>query len=49
MNSDNFDRFDFLINEEDEVMLLLYEREGEPKDARIELDAEAESARPVPQ
>lgn len=44
MNSDNFDRFDFLINEEDEVMLLLYEREGEPKDARIELDAEAESA-----
>lgn len=31
MNADVFDTFDFLINDEDEVMLLLYEREGEPK------------------
>lgn len=28
MNADVFDTFDFLINDEDEVMLLLYEREG---------------------
>ena len=35
MNADVFDTFDFLINDEDEVMLLLYEREGEPENPRI--------------
>lgn len=44
MNADAFDTFDFLINDEDEVMLLLYEREGEPKNSRIELDAEDNAA-----
>lgn len=39
MDADIFDTFDFLINEEDEVMLLLYQREGEPQNAHIELDA----------
>ena len=32
-DNDKFDAFDFIINEEDEVMLLLYAREGEAKDA----------------
>lgn len=44
MNADDFETFDFLINDEDEVMLLLYQREGEPKDPHIELDAEEKSA-----
>lgn len=34
----------FLINDEDEVMLLLYQREGEPLNPHIELDAEEKSA-----
>lgn len=44
MDADIFDTFDFLINDEDEVMLLLYEREGEPQNPRIELDAEENAA-----
>ena len=44
MNADVFDTFDFLINDEDEVMLLLYEREGEPENPRIELNAEENAA-----
>ena len=44
MNADTFETFDFLINDEDEVMLLLYQREGEPKDAHIELDSENKAA-----
>ncbi len=38
MNNSEFETFDFLINDEDEVMLLLYQREGEPEHAQIELD-----------
>ena len=34
----NDDVFDFLINEEDEVMLLLNVREGEPKNAHVEVN-----------
>ena len=41
---ENFDTFDFLINEEDEVVLLLYQREGEPADTHIEMDEEAKTA-----
>lgn len=44
MDADIFDTFDFLINEEDEVMLLLYQREGEPQNAHIELDADNKAA-----
>ena len=32
------DTFDFIINDEDEVMLLLYAREGDPKDPVIEIN-----------
>lgn len=44
MDADIFDTFDFLINEEDEVMLLLYQREGEPQNAHIELDTDNKAA-----
>ena len=42
--NEEYRTFDFLINDEDEVMLLLYEQEGEPKDATIVLNAEDKSA-----
>ena len=32
--------YDFLINDEDEAMLLLYAHKGEPKDSSIELNVE---------
>ena len=42
---EQFDTFDFLVNDEDEVMLLLYEREGEPSSSpRIEFIVEEKSA-----
>ncbi len=44
MDAEVFDTFDFLINDEDEVMLLLYEREGEPKNPQIEINAEENAA-----
>ncbi len=43
-NSEEYRTFDFLINDEDEVMLLLYEQESEPKNAAIELNEEKKSA-----
>jgi len=44
MDNTDFDTFDFLINDEDEVMLLLYQREGEPSEPHIELDNDEKSA-----
>ena len=42
---EQFDTFDFLVNDEDEVMLLLYEREGEPVSSpRIEFVLDEKSA-----
>ncbi|MBR1605965.1 MAG: hypothetical protein IJ660_07680 [Alphaproteobacteria bacterium] len=42
---ETFDTFDFLINDEDEVMLLLYERDTEPVSVpHIEFDIENKSA-----
>ena len=35
MASEDFETYDFLINDEDEAMLLLYVREGEPENATI--------------
>ncbi len=43
-NNEEYRTFDFLINDEDEVMLLLYEQEGEPENATIELNEEEKSA-----
>lgn len=36
--------YDFVTNDEDEVMLLLYAREGEPKNAAIAISPENRSA-----
>lgn len=36
--------YDFVTNDEDEVMLLLYAREGEPKNAVITINPENHSA-----
>lgn len=44
MSKQRFDTYDFLINDEDEVMLLLYVRETEPKNAHIEMNVEEKSA-----
>lgn len=32
------DTFDFIINDEDEVMLLIYVREGQPKEPAIDIN-----------
>ncbi len=39
-----FNTYDFLINDEDEAMLLLYAREGEPISPSININAEEKSA-----
>ena len=44
MSKQRFDTYDFLINDEDEVMLLIYTREGEPKNSHIEINMEEKSA-----
>ncbi len=41
---DEFKTFDFLINEEDEVMLLIYHQEGEPDESHIDLNRAEGSA-----
>ncbi len=40
----NTNSYDFLINEEDEVMLLLYSRQGSPETPSISIDASTNSA-----
>ena len=44
MSEQKFDTYDFLINDEDEVMLLIYTREGAPKNSHIEINIEKKSA-----
>ncbi len=44
MTGEEFETYDFLINDEDEAMLLLYVREGEPKDAVIDINHNNKSA-----
>ena len=44
MNEEEFQTFDFLINEEEEVMLLMYAQETEPHNPRIELIPTEKSA-----
>lgn len=44
MTGEEFETYDFLINDEDEAMLLLYVREGEPQNASIDVDRKAHSA-----
>lgn len=42
--TEDFETYDFLINDEDEVMLLLYVRDGEPADASFEFNLDDKSA-----
>ena len=44
MTVEVFEVFDFVVIDEDEVMLLLYQRDSEPEDARIILRPEENSA-----
>ncbi len=44
MENEEFASYDFLINEEDEVMLLLYARENSPQNPSIRIDNENRSA-----
>lgn len=44
MTPSNDTSYDFMINDEDEVMLLLYARETEPKDSIIEIINDTHSA-----
>lgn len=39
-----FETYDFLINDEDEVMLLLYVRDGAPENSSIDVNIEEKSA-----
>ncbi|MDR1694794.1 MAG: hypothetical protein LBR70_06370 [Lactobacillaceae bacterium] len=43
MDSTDYDIFDFIINDEDELMLLIYQQETEPNNPYIELDRESSS------
>ncbi len=44
MADENLDMYDFLINDEDEAMLLLYARAGEPLMPTINLDLDEKTA-----
>lgn len=44
MEENDMNTFDFVTNDEDEVMLLLHAQESEPKEARFELDIKDKSA-----
>ena len=44
MDENELSTFDFVTNEEDEVMLLLHAQETEPKNPRIEIDVNEKSA-----
>ena len=44
MDNEEFASYDFLINEEDEVMLLLYAREQSPQNPSIRIDATNKTA-----
>ena len=44
MDENELNTYDFIINDEGEVMLLLHAQETEPKNARIEVDVQEKSA-----
>lgn len=44
MDENELSTFDFVTNEEDEVMLLLHAQETEPNNPRIEIDVNEKSA-----
>lgn len=44
MSEEKFDTYDFLLNDEDEAMLLLYVREGTPENPSIAVNLDEKSA-----
>lgn len=44
MEDSELNSYDFVVNEEDEVMLLLHAQESEPQNPRFEIDMEEKSA-----
>lgn len=44
MQSEDFETFDFIVNDEDEVMLLLYERDNEPNQPTLKINPAENSA-----
>lgn len=44
MSEEKFDTYDFLLNDEDEAMLLLYVREGAPENPSIAVNLDEKSA-----
>ncbi len=44
MDENELNTYDFVVNDEDEVMLLLHAQDSEPHNARIEIDMEEKSA-----
>ncbi len=44
IDENELNSYDFVVNEEDEVMLLLHAQESEPHNARFEVDMEEKSA-----
>lgn len=44
MDENELNTYDFVVNDEDEVMLLLHAQESEPHNARFEIDMNEKSA-----
>ena len=44
MADEDFETFDFIVNDEDQVLLLLYEREGEPNHPTFSVSPEEGTA-----
>lgn len=44
MTKTDSNSYDFIINEDDEIMLLLYARDSKPQDPLIEVDSDNKSA-----
>ena len=45
MDNKEYETYDFLVNDEDEAMLLLYVRPGEPKESSIDINRENRSGK----
>lgn len=44
MTENNFNTYEFIINEDDEIMLLLYSQEGKPEEPVLELSSDSNQA-----
>ena len=44
MTENNFNTYDFIVNEDDEVMLLIYAKDGTPKKPHIDINVQNKQA-----